>query len=101
MTTQTDQRQYALDYLRAQLTPTATLYTVQRHRSPSGRRSIDFYIFQNNEPIKLTSHILHIITARFDAVHGGLITTDRETALYHLACRLWPEQKPRLKTWEL
>lgn len=49
------ERQEAIDQLKRYLKPGTTVYTILRHVASSGMtRWIDLYVFENNEPRRLT-----------------------------------------------
>ncbi len=71
MTTRSEkERQEAIEHLRAILHPGDTVYTVLRHVSRSGMyRAIDLYIMQDNQPVRITSHVCRAGMATWNDRH--------------------------------
>lgn len=86
-----------LEYMRSQVRPGDTVYTVLRHVTKSGMtRWIDACIMVNNEPVYISGYVAKIIDATTSREHGGVkmpgVGMDMGFALvYEFSARLFPE----------
>lgn len=85
----------ALEYLKEQIKPGDTVYTILRHVSKSGMsRLIDLYLIKGNQPFRITCRTAEALRVPYDrrreAVRIGGVGTDVGYATVHnLGCALF------------
>jgi hypothetical protein len=90
------QQQNAVDYIKTLVKPNDTVFTVLRHVSASGmNRWIDFYVMQDNEPMRLTYQVALALGEKYDTKRnalkiGGCGMDMGFQAVYCLGATLWP-----------
>lgn len=97
MTTTKTEREEFIENLRAELKPGDTVFTVLRHKAPSGMtRWIDLYVIRNNEPHWLSYWVAKAGFGSFDekreSIRVGGCGMDMGFALvYNLSGVLYPD----------